>query len=170
MGDHAMTPEGEVKELARKAYKRLGIYYFPVNQQGIGRRGIPDDLLCLQGRMWFVEYKAHMRWETNNKAAIRTLPTVLQILEMQKARDSGAVTVAIDDHNVNAFIQYLHDNVNELHMMYPEQFAWEIELDMFERYRNAEPAQAFKLLVWNGCNGEKLYVPRILENEQPFSL
>lgn len=127
------TPEGKVKEKVRKALHDCGIYTFPVNQQGIGRRGIPDDFMMFNGVPCFIEFKAEMRFDKNNKAALSTWPTVLQILEMEKARKSGMRTYVIDKNNMDEFIDATKKGVFYVH-------AWDIELRDYEWYRDAPPA------------------------------
>lgn len=104
---YSTTPEGRIKKRGREICKKLGIYYFPVNQGGLGRAGIPDDVLCVNGRFVHIEYKAHMDWTKKTKPAFKTLPTNLQVVRMDEARESGAVVLVVDDSN----IQYLEQEL-----------------------------------------------------------
>ena len=124
------TPEGKVKEKVRKALHDCGIYTFPINQQGIGRRGIPDDFMMFNGVPCFIEFKAEMRFDKNNKAVLSTWPTVLQILEMEKARKAGMRTYVIDKNNIDEFIY-------ETSQGYFYAYPWLIDLKDYEWYRNA---------------------------------
>lgn len=98
-----MTPEGKVKAAARKILTDMGVYFFPVNQGLYGRSGIPDDCACIGGRFVQIEYKADMDWTSRTKKAYASLPTVKQVAEMEKCRNSGGVTLLIDKHNLRWF-------------------------------------------------------------------
>ena len=124
-----MTPEGAVKAKVRKTLHDCGIYTFPVNQQGIGRRGIPDDFLIMGGRPVFIEYKAECRWDKNNKTALATLPTVLQILEMDKIREAGGITYVVDRNNMDEFIEAIRAGEFYKHR-------WIMSLTSYEWYRD----------------------------------
>lgn len=132
------TPEGKVKDRVRKALRQEGIYTFPVNQQGIGRRGIPDDFLILGGRPVFIEYKAECRWDKNNKTALATLPTVLQILEMDKIRAANGITYVIDRNNADEFIEAIRAGEFYKHR-------WTLTLESYEWYRDLN-AKEFEAL------------------------
>lgn len=95
------TPEGKIKKQGREICKKLGIYYFPVNQTGMSKGGIPDDVLCVNGQFVHIEYKAHMDWTKKTKTAFRTLPTDLQVKRMEECRASGGITLVVDDSNIN---------------------------------------------------------------------
>lgn len=102
-----MTPEGKVKATVRKFLRELGAYTFPVNQQGIGRCGIPDDYFIFRGKPSFIEFKASIRWDRNHKTALATMPAPLQIIEMDKARCAGMMTYVVDAGNMRAFMEEL---------------------------------------------------------------
>ena len=127
-----MTPEGKVKAKVRGVFYEMSMYAFPVNQQGIGRRGIPDDFVMIDETPCFVEFKAFIRWDKNNKAALSTMPTPLQIIEMEKARASGMHTYVVDASNSDEFIESLHRQ-----QLYRHE--WKIGLKEYEWYRNASP-------------------------------
>lgn len=93
------TPEGKVKELGRSLCKRMGIFYFPVNQGVFGVNGIPDDCLCVGGKFVFIEYKHRMLWNTT-KAGIKSRPTLKQVAVMDAARTSEAYTLVVDEDNI----------------------------------------------------------------------
>lgn len=143
-----MTPEGAVKDKARKAIKAEGLYTFPVNQQGIGRRGIPDDMMLINGTFYFIEYKAHMRWDTNNKTALRTMPTVLQIIEMDKARAQGAITLAVDDKSVYEFCQWIRDGFCYVKKV-PMFCVWDMSWEDYQCYRDATAVVARHMLEFS---------------------
>ena len=131
-----MTPEGKIKTKARKVARDCGYYTFPINQGGFGRRGIPDDFIIVNRTPYFVEFKAHMRWDTNNAAAIKTLPTMLQIAEMSKAREAGIFTLVVDDSNVDYYCDWLKGEIIRDAML--EVCYWEITTRDMEAYKTAE--------------------------------
>lgn len=110
-----MTPEGKVKATVRKFLKDIGAYTFPINQQGIGRRGIPDDYFMFCSQPAFIEFKAQMRWDKNHKTALATMPTPLQIIEMDKAREAGICTYVVDSNNMRAFMDELKHHCKYSH-------------------------------------------------------
>lgn len=93
------TPEGRIKKHGRAVCNKLGIFYFPVNQGAFGVNGIPDDCLCVGGQFVFIEYKHRMLWNTT-KTGIKSRPTLKQVAVMDKARQSGAYTLVVDDDNL----------------------------------------------------------------------
>lgn len=153
-----MTPEGEVKSKARKVIHAESLYTFPVNQQGIGRRGIPDDMMLIQGTFYFIEYKAHMRWDVNNKTALRTMPTPLQIIEMDKAREQGAVTLAVDDRSVSEFCKWVSSGLCYVQRV-PICCIWDITWDDYQKYRDATCLKARAMIEFP--HGR--YNPRIIK-------
>lgn len=150
------TPEGKVKEKVRKALHDMGIYTFPINQQGIGRRGIPDDFMMFNGVPCFIEFKAEMRFDKNNKAALSTWPTVLQILEMEKARKAGMRTYVIDKNNMDEFITLTKQGLFYTHN-------WLLELKDYEWYREAPPA--FVQQMWKN-NKSNIFTPYEIIHDQ----
>ena len=153
-----MTPEGSVKAKARKAIHAEGLYTFPVNQQGIGRRGIPDDMMLIQGTLYFIEYKAHMRWDVNNKTALRTLPTPLQIVEMEHARAQGAITLAVDDRSVDEFCKWINTGFCYVKKV-PVFCIWDITWNEYQCYRDAPWREAHSMLEFS----DGRHNPRILK-------
>lgn len=129
-----MTPEGKIKKQGRAICKKLGIYYFPVNQGGYGVVGIPDDVLCVNGKFVHIEYKAHMELTKRNKTAYKTLPTNTQVKQMESCRNSGGMTLVVDDSN----IQYLEEDLNSIlknDLGHAIQCGWFTSLEDFLRYK-----------------------------------
>lgn len=54
----AMTPEAKVKKAVRALLDDLGIYHFMPPANGFGRAGIPDIILCGNGKFGAIECKA----------------------------------------------------------------------------------------------------------------
>jgi Holliday junction resolvase len=79
----AQTPEGRVKAKVKAILDKHGAWYFLPAQNGYGRAGIPDIIVCYKGRFLAIECKAGY-----NK------PTALQereILAIHKAGGSAMV-------------------------------------------------------------------------------
>lgn len=99
------TPEGKIKKRGRDICRFVDLYFFPVNQGGMSASGIPDDVVNFWGVFGHIEYKAHMRWDKNNKAAHKTLPTDKQCLHLERCRERGGISLVVDDENID----YLDD-------------------------------------------------------------
>jgi hypothetical protein len=54
----AATPESAVKARCVEVLKRYGAYYFFPAQNGYGRAGVPDIIVCFMGRFLAIECKA----------------------------------------------------------------------------------------------------------------
>lgn len=52
------TPESKVKAKGVEIIKRYGAYYFFPAQNGYGRAGIPDCIVCFGGKFLGIEFKA----------------------------------------------------------------------------------------------------------------
>lgn len=156
-----MTPEGKVKAKARSVIHSLGFYTFPVNQRGIGRRGIPDDFLMLYGVPFFIEYKAHMRWDTNKKVALATLPTMLQVSEMQDIRANGGITLVVDDAGLDVLIEWLHSCKKDEHVYNCYSLSWNITKEKFDAYAKADEKTAKYMLSFFTYDNKRCGVPLI---------
>lgn len=152
-----MTPEGKVKAACRKALRGLGCLVLPYNAQGIGASGVPDDLVMAPGRGFFtIEYKAHLRWDRNNKAALSTLPTMLQTGMMERIRACGFETYVIDDALAAAVLPALGDPAQAwLFPTVADRLAvalgrcrWQWTVAQLTAYRDTPPAQAWQRLDW----------------------
>ena len=53
-----MTPEAKVKNKIKKFLDKLGCYYFFPQTGGYGRSGVPDIIICHQGKFIAIECKA----------------------------------------------------------------------------------------------------------------
>ena len=129
-----MTPEGKIKSKGRSICDKLGVYHFPVQQQGTSRAGIPDDCLCVGGLFVTIEYKAHMNWEKRTKTAIATLPTAKQVLEMERIRNTGGVTLVVDDQNIDSLgeglLQFMRESLGEAYF----RLEWSWRLADYKSY------------------------------------
>lgn len=142
-----MTPEGRVKAYVRKNLRTAGVMVIPINQQGIGVRGIPDDLLLYRGDAAFVEYKAHMVWGKNNVSALRTLPTVLQVKAMADIRSHGIAVFVVDDTTHETFAETVSGVVN-FHDAALRPFLWDWTVSAFLAYRTADADELEGRLIY----------------------
>jgi hypothetical protein len=83
------TPEKKVKARAVEVIKNLGGWWFFPQSGPYGRAGIPDIIMCYQGRFVGVECKAGTK-------GIKKL-TKLQEQEIKKIRAAGGVATVFDD-------------------------------------------------------------------------
>lgn len=152
-----MTPEGKIKKTARDAARDLGFYTFPINQQGIGRRGIPDDFICVNGHSVLVEFKAHMVWE-QKASALKTLPTMLQAKELWAHETSGGLSLVVDDTTLDNYISWLQyslwasnsavsaddhdrycDSLRYARRIVDNHMRWSIPIERYQLWRNKDP-------------------------------
>lgn len=84
----ATTPEGRVKSAVKLWLKQRKAYFYMPMQNGMGRVGIPDFIVCLQGRFIAIETKAPGK--KNN-----TTPN--QKRELASIHRAGGEALVIDD-------------------------------------------------------------------------
>ncbi len=84
-----MTPESKVKAKVKKILLDLGAYYSMPVTGGYGNSGVPDYLVCHNGRFYGIECKAN-----GGK------PTALQLKHLDDIRKAGGVALVIDETNV----------------------------------------------------------------------
>lgn len=85
-----MTPEAKTKERIKRMLVSHGVYYFMPATHGYGRSGVPDFVVCANGRFLAIEAKAG-----------RGKTTALQEREMTHIRAAGGRTLVVydtDDH------------------------------------------------------------------------
>ena len=85
-----MTPEGKVKERAKRILDSIGAYYFMPATGGYGRSGVPDIVGCLNGVFFAVECKAN-----------GGRPTALQLREIDRINVAGGFAIVVDEDNVS---------------------------------------------------------------------
>jgi Holliday junction resolvase len=103
----AATPEKRVKSKVVGVLKDEGAYYFFPATHGYGRSGIPDIIVCVNGRFLAIECKAG-----GNK------PTALQIREMENIRRNGGVAIVVNEENwdtVRNLVRSLREVQHETH-------------------------------------------------------
>jgi hypothetical protein len=85
-----VTPEGKVKEKAKRILDSIGAYHFMPATGGYGRSGIPDIVGCLNGVFFAVECKAN-----------GGRPTALQLREIDRINVAGGFAIVVDEDNVS---------------------------------------------------------------------
>ena len=122
-----MTGEGRVKSKVRNALRNRGFVVVPLNMTGIGMTGLPDDLIIVDGRALFVEFKYQMRW-----TSLKTLPRPNQAAAMELLRSAGAVCYVIDMGSAEEFIKLMVEkNFTAL-----QKFEWRWTLADYIKFRN----------------------------------
>lgn len=91
------TPESKVKAKGVEIFKKYKAYYFFPAQNGYGRAGIPDAIVCFQGRFLGVEFKAGY-----NK------PTALQEREMVEISKAGGSAMVVREDTLNQLEEWFH--------------------------------------------------------------
>lgn len=86
----ASTPESKVKAKVVAILKSAGAYYFYPVTGGFGNSGVPDIIVCHQGRFIGIECKAG-----KNK------PTPLQEQNLERITQAGGISLVINEENVD---------------------------------------------------------------------
>jgi Holliday junction resolvase len=84
-----MTPEAKVKNKIKKILDKLGCYYFFPQTGGYGRSGVPDIIICHQGKFIAIECKA-------GKGVI----TALQKNNIDRINSNGGLAIVINESNI----------------------------------------------------------------------
>lgn len=84
-----MTPEGKVKKKVLAIANEYECWHCTPATWGYGRSGVPDILICVEGRLLTVECKAG-----SNK------PTRLQLIEANAIMRAGGVALVINEDNI----------------------------------------------------------------------
>jgi len=85
-----MTPEAKVKKKIVAVLKEHGAYYFYPVTGGFGRSGVPDIIVCHDGRFIGIECKAG-----KNK------PTALQDKNLRDIKTAGGIAMVINEDNID---------------------------------------------------------------------
>jgi hypothetical protein len=94
--DMAATPEAKVKAKVVKQLKELGAYYFSPVTGGYGRSGVPDIVVCINGRFVGIECKAG-----------KGVTTALQEKNLEAIRQSGGKAFVLNEENVDSLTALL---------------------------------------------------------------
>ena len=84
------TPEATVKKHIRNILNEKGVYYAMPIGTGYGNSGVPDFLICHQGKFIGIEAKAG----TNR-------PTTLQEDHLYRIRNAGGITLVVNQTNLD---------------------------------------------------------------------
>lgn len=95
------TPESKVKAKCVDIIKKHGAYYFFPAQNGYGRAGIPDIIVCFKGLFLGVECKAGF-----NK------PTALQEREMTEIHKAGGSAMVVREDTTDMLNNWFMENAN----------------------------------------------------------
>jgi hypothetical protein len=85
-----VTPEGKVKAKVKKVLGEIGAYYAMPMGSGWGNSGVPDFLVCYQGRFIGIECKAGGNG-----------PTALQESNLKAIQKAGGNALVIHEGNVD---------------------------------------------------------------------
>ena len=85
----AQTPEAKVKAKIKAILKAHGAYYAMPIGTGLGNSGVPDFLICVNGRFIAVEAKAG-----------KGKPTALQEKNLREIREQGGQAFVIHEGNL----------------------------------------------------------------------
>lgn len=97
----AMTPEKKVKRKVVEILKKYGLYYFYPVSGGFGSSGVPDIVVCCEGRFVAIECKA------GNKK-----PTALQQQNLTQIANNGGIAMVINEKNIERVENELLDIFN----------------------------------------------------------
>jgi len=85
----ASTPESKVKRQIDALLMLHGAYRVMPVSNGMGAHGIPDFLVCLNGRFIGIEAKAG-----------KGKPTALQLSNLRRIYEAGGTALVINEHNL----------------------------------------------------------------------
>ena len=98
----AQTPEAKVKKKVKDYLTARGIYFTMPFTAGFGANGVPDILVCHEGKFIAIECKAN-----GNK------PTALQGEHMKRIQRGGGTAVVVDERNVDTMLEGLFDDTDD---------------------------------------------------------
>ena len=88
-----MKPEAKVKRAVTSYLKNMGAYYFYPVTGGYGASGVPDIIVCYEGKFIAIECKAG----SNN-------PTALQNKNIENIRNCGGLALVINEDNMHTVV------------------------------------------------------------------
>lgn len=91
----ARTPESLIKAKGVEIFKKYKAYYFFPAQNGYGRAGVPDAIVCFRGEFLGVEFKAGY-----NK------PTALQEREIAEIHKAGGSAMVVREDTLDLLEQW----------------------------------------------------------------
>ncbi len=100
-----MTPEGRVKKAVKEWLDEHGAYWYMVVPTGYSRAGVPDFLVCLDGRFVGIETKAPGKLGNTSPNQKR---------ELAQIRKANGVALVVDDvAQLDAYFRGEHDRSTE---------------------------------------------------------
>jgi len=91
----ASTPESKVKAKGKEIFDKYGAWYFFPAQNGYGRAGIPDAIVCYKGCFLAVEFKAGY-----NKT------TPLQEREIVAIHKAGGSAMVVREDSLDLLVEW----------------------------------------------------------------
>jgi hypothetical protein len=88
-----LTPEAKVKAKVKKILDIVGCYYFFPQTGGYGSSGVPDIVVCHQGKFIGIECKAR-----DNK------PTELQKHNLELIKKNKGLALVINESNIEELV------------------------------------------------------------------
>lgn len=85
------TPEAKVKAAVDALLKRHKLWYFKPVSNGMGKHGVPDFIVCMQGHFVAIECKG------NDNLA----PTKLQEIQLSQIQKAGGTTFVVGPNSIN---------------------------------------------------------------------
>ena len=98
----AQTPEAKLKVRVKKYLTDRGIYFTMPFTAGYGASGVPDILVCFQGKFIGIECKSG-----SNK------PTALQAEHIKRIQRGGGTAVVVNESNVDTMLEGLFDDTDD---------------------------------------------------------
>lgn len=95
-----MTPERRVKQKVVEVLKRLDCYFTMPVTGGYGNSGVPDFLICYEGRFIAIECKAG-----------KNIPTALQLDHIKRINARGGHAWVVNEENISS-LQYKLENLS----------------------------------------------------------
>lgn len=93
----AATPESKVKAKVKALLEQYGAWYFMPAQNGYGRAGIPDVIVCYKGMFLAIECKAGY-----NKT------TALQEREIMNIHKAGGAAMVVREDTIEQLQEWLN--------------------------------------------------------------
>ena len=99
-----MKPEAKVKRAVTSYLKNMGAYYFYPVTGVYGASGVPDIIVCYEGKFIAIECKAG-----SNK------PTALQEKNLNDINKAGGFSMVINEDNVDDLMSSIKDAIELTH-------------------------------------------------------
>lgn len=91
-----MRKEGDVKQEVKKTLERMGAWWFMPVPTGYGVKGVPDFIVCLNGRFVGIETKFG-----------KNSPSKWQKLQLEKIASAEGLALVVNEENVHELEELL---------------------------------------------------------------